>query len=603
MTDLTSRETLILHNNPPNSSCKLGDIKTNINKINDSEFIKRLQNNYYDPVVMMQTMCIVNSILYNNDYDTIRKFFDNLKQIGSNSAEGYALLSYFEHISNAFIIKVAREEAMINSDYDIIKHEYFIGSYGTNKLRLEHSILNFSFILGLFKCNEPVIGSDKKVNNFCTMNNNIRDFVIYENILPSIQYNNYTINSTTTFEDWLNIYIQIVLALDTANRTIDFTHYDLHDQNVMVRDYGKKILLPYKLYNGKIIYIETSKIGTIIDYGRSFIRYNNQPFGITRLEEFGISPTQSFPLYDPYKLLVWSMFNALKNNKMDMFNKMRILLNYFNISTYDIYKFINDAYYTSCLTDIKLRHKRLDSFINYIFNNFPKLAFIKYNNNNNNTVLSCNNKIGGNISCIQDSTYYEDIFDSNVSNNKIMTLYDVYNKYRHFNSKYKKEFISDLKAKYNYNELYNNRNIDNNIEYYINMLNDKILKINNHIMVQNFYDIKQFNSLQKYLNELINILHIFKYIIYSYHVKLLGKNIFNIVDNDNTKEDIHIWINKLERYKTEIQTILYNYYTSYNNYLNSYNIKDIFNKINKSELEEMVNFYNDKFNNYINTFK
>lgn len=74
---------------------------------------------------------------------------------------------------------------------------------------------------------------------------------------------------------------QVAHTLLNTQQQYKFTHYDLHTDNVLIRSIhnNEMVLLPYKL-NDMMYYLKTTQIATIIDYGRSFITYKGEPYGV-----------------------------------------------------------------------------------------------------------------------------------------------------------------------------------------------------------------------------------------------------------------------------------------------------------------------------------
>src|SRR5688572_11350691 len=85
----------------------------------------------------------------------VNSWYTHARRIGAESAYGIALLSSYRSLKKAVIIKIPLDP---EDDYQL--HEYFVAVFGTNKLRA--LVPNYSYILGAFKCNPPVV-SGKEV--------------------------------------------------------------------------------------------------------------------------------------------------------------------------------------------------------------------------------------------------------------------------------------------------------------------------------------------------------------------------------------------------------------------------------------------------------
>ena len=229
-----------------------------------------------------------------------------------------------DQANNVFIVKATKDP----KNTELI-HEGFVGIYGLNKLRKD--VPNFAYIMGAFKCSPPIVDSDTKdVVAWCNTTQNAVNYVIYENIFPGQDLESY-IKQGCTFDQWLGYYLQILYALKLANEKVGFTHYDLHYNNVILRDLGGQVMaIPYITEEGRIQYLLTDKVATMIDYGMSRIQIGNENFGVYNLTHYSVFPDRAFPLYDAYKLLGFSMYGMNENNQQDCFEKAAIIMQFFN---------------------------------------------------------------------------------------------------------------------------------------------------------------------------------------------------------------------------------------------------------------------------------
>ncbi len=94
------------------------------------------------------------------------------------------------------------------------------------------------------------------------------------------------------------------MALQMAYEKYDFTHYDLHLNNIMIRYPNRTFSIVY-IMNNKQYLIETKGIATIIDFGTSHIKYNDKHYALNESDVKGYSylPDHSFPLHDLYMLI------------------------------------------------------------------------------------------------------------------------------------------------------------------------------------------------------------------------------------------------------------------------------------------------------------
>jgi hypothetical protein len=80
-----------------------------------------------------------------------------------------------------------------------------------------------------------------------------------------------------TTEEWLSALMQIIMILITYQKAFNFTHNDLHTNNVMYNQTDKKYL--YYCYKKKYYKVPTfGRIFKIIDFGRSIFKFDGKLF-------------------------------------------------------------------------------------------------------------------------------------------------------------------------------------------------------------------------------------------------------------------------------------------------------------------------------------
>lgn len=333
---------------------QLKKLRDRLGTLDSKEFKTLLRNKFYDPEVMKSAMCATESITYMPPVEPgnvasnirIKRWLHNLRRIGAESVEGYAMGTDLGLADDTFIIKAPRDP-----ENPVLLHEYFVGIYGLNKLRKQ--VPNFAYIMGGFRCSLPVIDNNKSVVAWCNNTNYPIDYVIYENITPGKTLSEvitgpmigtntdgsrrYDSSKGCEFTEWLNYYMQILYALKIAHKEVDYTHYDLHTENVIIREVpqganGKKFKIPYVTENRKTEYLVTGKVATVIDYGLSHIKYEGRGFGVADRVPWGVQAERSFEMHDAYKLLMMSMRDMYLAKREGCLNMASNILKFFNAS-------------------------------------------------------------------------------------------------------------------------------------------------------------------------------------------------------------------------------------------------------------------------------
>ena len=406
-----------------------------------------LKEGYGDSNILRTLMCVSDSILKTPNTGAsilkVRKYLGEMTQIGAESVSGYAMLSK----GDFFVVKSPRK---VQDSYQEMNHEYFVGIYGTNTLR--NNIPNFSYVFASFVCSPPYlanskywtgIGDKKKTATYCGGVDNKVLYLLYENVANSKTFHSFS--KTATLQEFLNVLCQVILALDYAYKEIGFTHYDLHGENVLVRDIGEEIYIPYEV-NGRTMYLKTNKIATIIDYGKSRILYNKESYGI--LEPIGATfPTVGFPLHDIYKLVGFSLHELLGGVNNEVYDRCKYLLDFFSrIDNYEVYlKDAREFYFTLpyskdliSINPITFYNDALvvlfpDIINGFLFDSPVDDSVSIYGCFNNKTCLNLTTAIN------RYTTYYMDVYDA----------YNTRPKSRDMMIERSKEYFSELANDYN----------------------------------------------------------------------------------------------------------------------------------------------------------
>lgn len=360
---------------------------------------------FYSFDVMEDIACKIDGIFYSASPQEgftspsvkAKRSIKDLKRIGAESVEGNALSATMKDERDIFVIKVPKDPK--NTD---LTHELFIGLVGTNSFRKE--IPNYAFVFGGFRCPPPYIDLEtKKVVEWCSTDaeraSTSVPYILYESITPSISANEYMRNGTP--EMFISCYMQILFALDYGYKTNGFTHYDLHDENVLMRTFtdplGKGIVqIPY-IYNGKSFFVMADAVATIIDYGRSHVEYGGKSYGLhtTDFIEYSTYPDRAFPLYDAYKFLMFLSLTAATNRRNDVLEFASVIFRFFNKTdsiTYALNEQWDSRYglpYVNGVTNTSL-----DQLIEYIMTKVDVSTIVRTTPSLDYNVLICGDVTG-----------------------------------------------------------------------------------------------------------------------------------------------------------------------------------------------------------------
>ena len=107
----------------------------------------------------------------------------------------------------------------------------------------------------------------------------------------------YMLKNELEEEEWECILLQIIFTLITYQKAFDFTHNDLHTNNIMFTPTEKQFL--YYTYNSKTYKISTfGKIWKIIDFGRAIFKFSGNLIASDSFSSKGDAATQYN--FEPY---------------------------------------------------------------------------------------------------------------------------------------------------------------------------------------------------------------------------------------------------------------------------------------------------------------
>ena len=148
-----------------------------------------------------------------------------------------------------------------------------------------------------------------------------KEYIIGETLFEYIK------SSRFVFNDWLFMMMNIVLAIQVAQRKCFFTHYDLCPWNIILTRHRDEQIIDYIIDIGKVFRVYTWCVPVIIDYDRSHVVYNNTSFLSHGFDSF----------QDCICLLVTSIYNICRYQQLNDAERKNILYLFKEILTDDIY--------------------------------------------------------------------------------------------------------------------------------------------------------------------------------------------------------------------------------------------------------------------------
>ncbi|MAI12710.1 MAG: hypothetical protein CMM15_01720 [Rhodospirillaceae bacterium] len=271
--------------------------------------------------------------LFRDKHPSIQRFFRDSKVLDKNTQR--SVIRYqFAKTSMAVVEKTASETHEIAG----LRNEYFIAVLAMNYLRC--TIPNFA-----------VYFFSRKID---------RSLAVYQEYVPGDTLRKFIMKGKSEafpffIGQFLSVFLQLILLLEYAQNTLQFTHFDLHSENIILRpsqshDYHVEIL-------GKDYQVQpVTLIPTVIDFGlsacridankilsnfKTFYKYGYYPFFIPGTDIARVI----FDIYHLTKYENCSSYLAIQNFltfiienfykiKMNAFEKIydKFMGNYLNIS-------------------------------------------------------------------------------------------------------------------------------------------------------------------------------------------------------------------------------------------------------------------------------
>ena len=250
-------------------------------------------------------MIVQNAKVFYAEYLTKEKIIENLEKIILENC-----ICNYSYKSDPFqkqLLNESRQLAKLVKSYpqDKCKKDKIIcqrrnykivswcmqGNFPSNMVLIKKNISRSTFkgIQVLCKktnIHEAFIGL-KYINNI-SIPNFMYTFGYNKGIMYAEYINGYTLfdyisSKEYNIQGFINILLQVCLALQTVQDVYQFVHYDLYPWNIVLKPYTKQI-------NYKNISIKPKLIPVIIDYGRSQV--NEYGYAAPPLEELRFSPFQ-----------------------------------------------------------------------------------------------------------------------------------------------------------------------------------------------------------------------------------------------------------------------------------------------------------------------
>jgi hypothetical protein len=303
-----------------------------LDHINYDELTKLVSKEFYNIEVMKTMSCFIHSVL-----DSEQDYIDYLTRPNVLKFKDKTnLLVFF----TAFLTGKERILAFKYDNEDTLE-EGMVGLLGVNSLRA--IIPTFAWIYGFTKCNLPVFtksGNKYEIVTACQQKvgygkkdyiGMISEYVNGPTLIDYIRTPQSVNVKESGLKELLSALLTILYSLKYANEKMKYVHWDLHQNNVLMRELNVNNAYIYLPDENEYLWVG-SHLATIIDYGLSSFEYEGKNISRYAYPQYGINPELSTsPLNDFFKLInsLYSItFNDYLKNKTNRFamEKFKVVL-------------------------------------------------------------------------------------------------------------------------------------------------------------------------------------------------------------------------------------------------------------------------------------
>jgi serine/threonine protein kinase len=271
-------------------------MSTNIQKLSHNKLTKsniksqlRFINDYIDDLdnlcniskfqVIHKIQCYLQSQLekYNSSPSLISEpskdfpqIILNYKELGIKSKQGVVFQVKLKVPSLKTVYAILKYGKGYHRTMETVLHEIYVG-FVLNHLR-ETGNINFMYAYAPFYCStgkELCATSSKSKVTTCGFFEYVPGVTLSDFIKKYINR-----DEDATIELFVKLFFQVALALCDAQNWCKFIHYDLHDENILIKFNPTPIEIIYKYAGYKLTNVDYSI--TIIDYGNSIIENKNK---------------------------------------------------------------------------------------------------------------------------------------------------------------------------------------------------------------------------------------------------------------------------------------------------------------------------------------
>lgn len=322
----------------------LGDISPRTYQLNiDKETIPN--ELVYDSNYQSEVQCTISGMV---DVETkylrytLKKAITDVRKLDSGvygSVYEISVRNYPWFVVKAMLVKDSDTEWDLILNDQIMRHGAVVGLFAINKLR--SMIPTFMHTYGIFTCGLPKVtisSTGIETVKVCDPKERAVSHVILENIRNAPSMKSFCVSDQCSASVMLSIILQLVSAIRLAHREVDFTHYDLSLNNVLIETTSTPIAIKLTgiLPNSPPRWHQTTVVARIVDFDMAHAVVGDYHVGeLNEFIDYGIDRDRSHPGYDIIKFitLLAAHLDSVhrKREVFQFYEKWRLLSNLYAI--------------------------------------------------------------------------------------------------------------------------------------------------------------------------------------------------------------------------------------------------------------------------------
>lgn len=240
--------------------------------------------------------CIINGLQKNPEDPYMKSLLKNFETISKGS---FGAVYTAENDGRPLFIVKRPNDVQDEFTQNVFLHESFMGVAAVNQTRKKTP--GFIYTYGVIICNgtRKLQRKDAQLQ-WCSGNGPSVPYIALENVGNSKTLEAFIKDDVFDVKTLAKLLLQVESALKVASEECNFTHYDLHDGNVLIQKLDSPINIPIYIQD-QTFYMETDLVVRIIDYGLAYAEINGKQFGVDIPTMFKY--LRPYPIRDTFSIL------------------------------------------------------------------------------------------------------------------------------------------------------------------------------------------------------------------------------------------------------------------------------------------------------------